>query len=202
MTPPAMTLIICPGIHSVALSDRFIAALQRQLQAHSPRLEPPRLQPTGLLPTQRYAPFSGFSVWSYLQTVAAPSVPLVLIGFSAGVAGALAAAQLWQAQGRTVAALIAIDGWGVPQLGDFPLHRISHDHFTHWSSALLGAGHDSFYADPPVAHLDLWQAPDRTSGLWLSSHAASPSSPVRTTAIACIAQLLQRYGCGTQLERL
>ena len=81
-----MTLIICPGMHSVALSDRFIAALQRQLQANSPRPKPPRPQPVGLLPTQRYAPFSGFSVWSYLQTVAAPSVPLLLIGFSAGVA--------------------------------------------------------------------------------------------------------------------
>ena len=197
-----MTLIICPGMHPVTLSDRFIVALQHQLQANSPRSESQRPQPVGLLPTQRHAPFSGFSVWSYLQTVAVPSIPLLLIGFSAGVAGAIAAAQLWQAQGHTVVALIAIDGWGVPQLGDFPLHRISHDHFTHWSSALLGTGQDSFYADPPVAHLDLWQAPDRTSGLWLSSHAAVPSSPVRTTAIACIAQLLQRYGCGNQLEQL
>ncbi|MGD1941929.1 MAG: hypothetical protein ACFB0G_11510 [Leptolyngbyaceae cyanobacterium] len=197
-----MTLIICPGMHPVVLSDRFIVALQHQLQASLPLTEPQRTQPVGLLPAQRYAPFSGFSVWSYLQTVAVPAVPLLLIGFSAGVAGAIAAAQLWQAQGRTVAALIAIDGWGVPQLGDFPFHRISHDHFTHWSSALLGTGHDSFYADPPVAHLDLWQAPDRTSGWWLSGAAAVPSSPRQTTAIACIAQLLQRYGCGTQLERL
>jgi hypothetical protein len=88
------------------------------------------------------------AVWSFLQTAADPQEPLLLIGFSAGVVGAIAAANLWQGQGRRVAAVIAVDGWGVPQVGDFPLHRVSHDYFTHWSSAVLGAGADSFYADP------------------------------------------------------
>ena len=55
-------------------------------------------------------------------------------------------------------ALIAFDGWGVPLVGNFPIYRISHDQFTHWSSELLGKGDKSFYADPPVEHLDLWRS--------------------------------------------
>jgi len=44
---------------------------------------------------------------------------------------------------------------GVPLVGNFPIHRLSHDYFTHWSSAVLGSGNDSFYADPPVEHLEM-----------------------------------------------
>lgn len=181
-----MTLIICPGVHAPGLSDRFLAALNQQLQPAG--IVPPVL-PEQVLPTQRYAPFNGLAVWSFVQATAEPQSPLLLIGFSAGVVGAIAAAQLWQAQGRTVAALIAMDGWGVPQVGNFPLHRLSHDYFTHWSSAVLGAGQDSFYADPPVDHLDLWQFPDRAVGVRVS-----PSGGTRqTTAIAFIADLVVGY---------
>ena len=149
-----MTVIICPGVHDAALSDRFLTALNRELRkAGSTRL----VSPEQVLPTQRYAPFDGLAVGSFVEKRADPQAPLVLIGFSAGVVGAIAAANFWRAQGRTVAAAIAVDGWGVPQVGDFPLHRVSHDQFTQWSSALLGAGQDSFYADPPVEHLELWQ---------------------------------------------
>lgn len=143
-----------------------------------------------VLPPDRYAPFNGVSVWSFLQRAAAPDEPLLLIGFSAGVVGAIAAGQLWQRQGHSMAALIAMDGWGVPQVGDFPLHRVSHDAFTHWSSALLGQGQAGFYADPPVSHLALWQFPERARG-W---RCQSPSSKGEaTTAVAFIGDLLQQY---------
>lgn len=181
-----MTLIICPGVHDPALSDRFLVALNQQLRDLGAKRQVRREQ---VLPTLRQAPFNGLAVWSFVQAQADPQAPLLLIGFSAGVVGAIAAAHLWQAQGRTVAAAIAVDGWGVPQVGEFPLHRVSHDYFTHWSSGLLGAGEDSFYAEPPVDHLDLWQFPARATGV----HVRPPAPPEPTTAIAAIAQWVLQY---------
>ncbi|MEM6835983.1 MAG: hypothetical protein AAF609_03925 [Cyanobacteria bacterium P01_C01_bin.120] len=180
-----MTLIVCPGIHDAALSDRFLWALNQQLQQTDSALVPTHQ----LLPTSQYWPFDGWAVWSFLQQQADPQAPLLLIGFSAGVVGAIAAANLWQAQGRSVAAVIALDGWGVPQVGSWPLHRVSHDHFTHWSSALLGAGHDSFYAEPAIAHLALWQFPEQALGKSIGQS----GKPEPMTAIAFIAKLVARY---------
>jgi hypothetical protein len=97
------------------------------------------------------------------------NIPLTFIGFSAGVVGAMGAAVAWELLGGKVQALFALDGWGVPTIGTFPIHRLSHDYFTHWSSALLGAGQDSFYADPGVAHLDLWRSPQAIQGYWVSA---------------------------------
>ncbi|MCU0568633.1 MAG: hypothetical protein MUF49_18805 [Oculatellaceae cyanobacterium Prado106] len=91
-------------------------------------------------------------------------VPLFFVGFSAGVVGAIGAARLWHQWGGQVQGLAAFDGWGVPLWGDFPIYRISHDAFTHWSSALLGAGQASFYAEPPVSHLALWRSPETVQG--------------------------------------
>lgn len=101
----------------------------------------------------------------------------------------MAAARSWQQSGGTIKALIALDGWGVPLYGDFPIHRLSHDHFTHWSSKLLGAGLDGFYADPPVEHLELWRSPQTTQGWW-----EQKSQLQQITAVAFLALLLQRYG--------
>ncbi|WP_421656938.1 hypothetical protein [Leptothermofonsia sp. ETS-13] len=115
----------------------------------------------------------------------------MFIGFSAGVAGAIGAAWGWQWWGGKVKALIALDGWGVPLVGNFPIHRVSHDYFTHWSSALLGAGEDSFYAEPGVEHLDLWRSPHTASGWHLT--AGSSHSPIRTTAARFIMTFVQ---CG------
>ncbi|RZM75237.1 hypothetical protein [Leptolyngbya iicbica] len=193
-----MTLIICPGIHDVALSDRFLAALNQQLTTIGSTLHIAEGQ---VFPSDREAPFNGLAVWSFLQEQANPAEPLVLIGFSAGVVGAIAAANLWQGQGRMVAAAIAVDGWGVPQVGDFPLYRVSHDYFTHWSSAVLGAGADSFYADPPVDHLDLWQFPDRAAGFWVSSSARGRPTTKATTAIAFIAAIICQYEGASPSDR-
>jgi hypothetical protein len=85
--------------------------------------------------------------------------PILIISFSAGVVGAIAAASIWQSIGGTIRAFIALDGWGVPLYGNFPIHRLSHDAFTHYTSSLLGSGEDSFYADPSVAHETLWRSP-------------------------------------------
>lgn len=149
-----------------------------------------------IFPASVQPAYSGWQVLQFIAAHLAPPLesdvqePLVLIAFSAGVVGAIVAAHLWQQQGGFVQALIAIDGWGVPLWGAFPIHRFSHDHWTHWSSAWLGAGKDSFYADPAVPHLTLWQSPQTVAG-WLLPDTGHPAR--RTTAAAAIANLLQQY---------
>lgn len=89
--------------------------------------------------------------------------PLFFIGFSAGVVGAMGTAIIRQ---ENTQGLIAIDGWGVPLNASFPLYRISHDKFTHITSALLGNGQQNFYCSPEVSHLSLWQNPHLAWGWW------------------------------------
>jgi hypothetical protein len=180
------TLVICPGIHEPQLTDRFLQALkEREIIRNTPLI----------FPTQKYPAFSGFHVVQFLQQELgeAKKNPLVFLSFSAGVVGAIAAALAWQASGGQVIAFIALDGWGVPLLGNFPIHRLSHDEFTHWSSALLGSGEESFYADPPVAHLDLWRSPDLVTGWTTKKNAAGKETRSRIAATAFLAMLLQRY---------
>jgi hypothetical protein len=158
-----------------------------------------RLETWLVFPAERYPPYSGLYILRFLHEAFSRhdpdrtfSTPLVLIGFSAGVVGAMGAALGWQAMGGTVKALLAIDGWGVPLLGEFPIHRLSHDSFTHWSSAWLGAGEDSFYADPGVAHLDFWRSPQTAEGWWLAPDRAKP--PTALSAASFLTALLHRYG--------
>jgi hypothetical protein len=159
------SIVICPGIHPTAFTQQFLmgvgAVLDRAL----------------VFPTDRYPVYSSWHIWQFLQAQPALSVhrEILLIGFSAGVVGAAGAINLWQWSGGQVKALIAIDGWGVPLLGDVPFYRMSHDPFTHWSSALLGIGNESFYAEPAVAHLDLWRSPQLIQG-W-TVRLPQPSSP-------------------------
>ncbi|WP_013322325.1 hypothetical protein [Gloeothece verrucosa] len=152
-----MTYLICPGIHDPQLTNNFLEALKQQ------RIN---LTPLLVLPVDRYPTFSAFHIVDFLQQEYKnnPFKQLTFISFSAGVVGAIGAAWRWRQQGKQVRALIAVDGWGVPLWGDFPIYRLSHDSFTHWSSALLGEGQESFYADPPVEHLDLWRAPQAATG--------------------------------------
>ncbi len=91
------------------------------------------------------------------------TAPITAIGFSAGVVGMAGALTLWQQPSGKVARFFAVDGWGVPIVG-LPVCRLSHDEFTHWSSLPLGAGKVNFYADPPVAHLALWETPEQVRG--------------------------------------
>jgi hypothetical protein len=173
-----MTIVICPGYHPPELTIDFLKGLgrtpARSLSGAS------FLSQEIIYPADRYPPYSSLYLLTFLRQqlrIRQPDKdkvdpklhPLLWIGFSAGVVAAIGAAHLWQAAGGTVKAVIAIDGWGVPLWGNFPIHRVSHDAFTHWSSALLGGGEDSFYADPTVQHLDLWRSPQQIWGYYIKS---------------------------------
>jgi hypothetical protein len=120
--------------------------------------------------------------------------PVIFISFSAGVVGAIAAAWQWQLLGGDVKAFIAIDGWGVPLSGKFPIHRLSHDYFTHWSSSLLGSGQDNFYAEPAVDHLTMWRSPQSVQGWWVDSSQGEITTPkTRLTAAEFLHLLLKHY---------
>ncbi len=165
-----MKILVCPGIHPIDLTERFVA----QIQACLPKTEKP-LPEFVVFPAERLPVYSPRHVLGFLSS------DTLVIAFSAGVVGAIAAARLRQQRGETIRALIAIDGWSVPLFGNFPIHRISHDFFTHWSSSLLGEGLESFYADPAIAHLALWESPQ--SAINKSSQSAA----------TFIARLIERY---------
>lgn len=168
-------------MHDPQLTQQFL---------HS--LHPLRSHQWLIFPAQNYPAYSSIDLLSFLRKhLGAPAhaSPLLFIGFSAGVVGAMGAAAVWQMQLGKVRGLIALDGWGVPLLGNFPIHRVSHDAFTHWSSALLGAGQESFYAEPAVEHLELWRSPDKTSGWWLKA----PGCRVRCCAAEFLTVLFQKY---------
>jgi hypothetical protein len=146
-----------------------------------------------IFPAQDYPAYSGVHILQFLGDRVPAASELIFISFSAGVVGAIAAALAWQLQGGKVKAFIAVDGWGVPLTGNFPIHRISHDYFTHWSSALLGSGLDSFYADPPIEHLELWRNPQTAQGWWVQHSEGTSETRSPTTAAVFLNHLLQRY---------
>ncbi|MGJ3250967.1 MAG: hypothetical protein ACFE0J_07530 [Elainellaceae cyanobacterium] len=211
-----MTIVLCPGIHDTKLTQCFIEDLNDTL-GHS-----------WVFPTDRYPAYSAVHLFQWLRdranvfpmspltdSATRPSLrypSLTFISFSAGSVAAIGAALAWQQCGGNVKALIAMDGWGVPLWGNFPIYRISHDYTTHWSSACLGSGSDSFYADPAVSHLDLWRSPQSALGWWihpshlsnnplhslirscpLTSHAAPHPVQTFTTAANFIATLIERH---------
>jgi hypothetical protein len=178
-------IIICPGIHDSELTDRLVKLLQ-EAQIHRDRLI--------IYPTQNYPAFSAFHLERFLQQKLSQSSDrtVIFLSFSAGVVGAIGAALAWQQNGGKVAAFIALDGWGVPLWGDFPIYRFSHDEFTHWSSALLGSGKESFYADPPVEHLTLWRSPDLVGGWKIKEAADGYQIRSYTTAIATLKEILEK----------
>lgn len=183
-------VIICPGIHEPQLTQDFLEALHRD---NISNLSNDWNNKVVIFPAQDYPAYSAVHILEFLQHyLGSIKTPVVFIGFSAGVAGAIGAAWGWQLLGGTVKAFIAFDGWGVPLYGNFPIHRLSHDYFTHWSSALLGAGEESFYADPAIAHLDFWRSPDVCQGWWV--HPATTGKPEQrtyTTAAQFVTQLLR-----------
>lgn len=184
-------------MHDIALTQSFLKNLQLGSTSDFTAKYHPNLF---VFPAQRYPVYSALHIVQFLQEtlrqrpLAAEVNDFVFLSFSAGVAGAIGAAWAWQQLGGKVKALIALDGWGVPLYGDFPIHRVSHDQFTHWSSALLGAGADSFYADPASDHLDLWRSPQVIQGWWVPATTTTPSPPIATTAAVFLTVLLQRYG--------
>ncbi|MFH7029971.1 MAG: hypothetical protein ACHBN1_32550 [Heteroscytonema crispum UTEX LB 1556] len=198
-----MSVIICPGIHEPALTESFVSALL-ELNSDNSR----RLTSVNLLkyPAEGFLALSGFHIVEFLSVNAERLVvrhslsnklesPLVFISFSAGVVGAITAAYWWQLLGGHVKAFIAIDGWGVPLWGNFPIHRMSHDYFTHWSSSLLDSRHnnDNFYADPPIDHLQMWRSPEMVQGWCVDSSSGGSPPQVRLTAAEFLYMLLKRY---------
>ncbi|XGV98270.1 MAG: hypothetical protein ACAF41_04905 [Leptolyngbya sp. BL-A-14] len=188
-----MGVVICPGVHDRHLTQEFVQGVWESDG------QPIASDSWWVFPAERYPAYSGWHILRFLHEQSSryhpdlrTSPPIVLIGFSAGVVGAMGAAFAWQRLGGTVNAVLAIDGWGVPLVGGFPVHRLSHDSFTHWSSALLGAGEDSFYADPGVAHLELWRSPQTAHGWWLIPNAANP--PKAVSAANFLTALLRHYG--------
>ncbi len=188
-----MVTIICPGFHDRALTTCFLNAVYPQWRSRK------ALGHLLIYPTERYPPYNPSTILDFLQNSSSSQhpiddIPVIFMGFSAGVVGAMGAAWLWQQQGGQVKGLIAWDGWGVPGLGDFPVYRLSHDYFTHWSSALLGKGVESFWADPAVEHLDLWRSPHTIKGWWLSSTPDGKQTTLPTTAKQVLIQWLTRMG--------
>jgi hypothetical protein len=169
-----LSIVLCPGIHDPVLTEGFVAALRSiTLNASDPRQ-------LLVVPAQDWPVYSPHHILQFLSSLPSVTEPL-FIGFSAGVVGAIGAAQILHRQGVAVKALIAIDGWGVPLAARFPVYRLSHDQFTDWSSALLGGGLERFYADPAVDHLAMWQSPQRVCGTWVRSltpQAVANSTPM------------------------
>ncbi|MBW4664417.1 MAG: hypothetical protein KME01_09490 [Chroococcus sp. CMT-3BRIN-NPC107] len=184
-----MNIFICPGFHLPELTRCFLQELSLSADLTSTISE-------NILTfsVKNYTPLSSLHILQNLLTTygqPAKAAPIVFISFSAGVIGALGAAWGWELLGGKVKALIAIDGWGVPLGGNFPIHRLSHDYFTHTTSIVLSRPEDSFYADPMVEHLDMWRSPSTVTG-WM----VSPSNPnVRSylNEAEFILRLLKRY---------
>ncbi|MEH1937981.1 MAG: hypothetical protein V7L14_30585 [Nostoc sp.] len=194
-----MSIIICPGIHEPELTESFRVVLL-DLVSHS-AIAP---NPANILiyPGKDFFVLSAFHILQFLRVSVAHrryrlgdrlKSPLIFISFSAGVVGAIGAAHLWQLLGGRVKAFIAIDGWGVPLQGNFPIHRMSHDYFTHWSSCLLGSGQNNFYAEPAVDHLSMWKSPQTVQGCWVDSSLEIIPPKGRLKADEFLLMLLKRY---------
>lgn len=187
-----MSIIICPGIHDSALTQCFVSGLLEQVVDKEKSQLPANLL---IVPVEGGLALSPFHILQFLHKHLHNRIqsPIVFISFSAGVVGAIIAAHKWQQFGGHVKAFIAIDGWGVPLLGNFSIHRMSHDYFTHWSSSLLGSGQNNFYADPSVDHLEMWRSPQTVQGCWVDSFFGESPPKERLTAAEFLHLLLKHY---------
>ncbi len=185
-----MSIIICPGIHKPALTENFISGC-----LNFDRVSAKKSVNILAFPGSGVLALSPLHILEFLHDRLGNELesPVIFISFSAGVVGAILAANSWQLLGGNVKAFIAIDGWGVPLWGDFPIHRMSHDYFTHWSSSLLGSGQNNFYAEPAVDHLSMWRSPQTVQGLWVDPSLEFYPKSDRLSAAEFLRLLLQRY---------
>lgn len=176
-----MKIIICPGIHDPELTQSFIAGWLNPVADGAMSQYAENIL---VFPGQGLLTLSAFHILDFLCDRLGNELksPVIFVSFSAGVVGAIAAAVKWQLLGGHVKAFIAIDGWGMPLWGNFPIHRLSHDYFTHWTSTLLGGGQNSFYASPAVDHLAMWRSPQIVKGSWVDS--SSEFSPPKSSLSA------------------
>lgn len=166
-----MQIFICPGIHPPELTQEFISKVRLPLERCS------------VFPSDRHPVYSPQHILEFFE----PDDAIVIIAFSAGVVGAISAARIWQRRGIRIARLIAIDGWGVPLFGEFPIHRVSHNRFTHWSSLILGGNATHFYADPAVEHLTIWHSPESVRGIVESSNRTMTAADFISEVVHAIA---------------
>ena len=198
-----MSIIICPGIHSPQLTDNFVSQCIKHIMEELGCHNSVELL---VLPNRGMLNLSGVYIFKYLyEHLNADfsfslrnqhTTPLIFISFSAGVLGAIIAAFNWQISGGKIKAFIAMDGWGVPLITsciNFPIHRISHDYFTHWSSRILGIGNNNFYADPFVEHLEMWRSPQVVQGWWVDSPMNESNYNKSLGLIEFLYLLLQEY---------
>ena len=185
-------LIICPGFHDPALTQSLLADL-----GSNPVFQNISIQVMGQVAGDDPSPWrvlSGYQVRQFIAaTLGCPAhkqsqIPaaanLFFLAFSAGCVGAVGAARHWYALGGSVGALFAVDGWGVVLAEPFPVYRLSHDLFTHQTSRLLGGQPISFYADPPVPHLDIWRSPGQVPGWRVQMGEGNPAVPLKTPITA------------------
>lgn len=154
------SLIICPGVHATRWTQDFVAQLVGADRALAPRIHVSPVAPT--------LAWSGYPLRRWL-TAAFPipaRSPLTFVAFSAGCVAAAAIAHYWGQQGGRVERVIALDGWGVPLGGPFPVQRLSHDFLTHLTTTGPAPNQAHFYGDPAVPHGHLWRYPAQVSG-WM-----------------------------------
>lgn len=152
-------IIICGGIHSIKITKKFVDLIKIQLKDN---LRESYL----IIPLNQRPPYDAKNLFDNLMEngVLPQEKALTIIAFSAGVVGCLAMARKWQREGGIINCLIAFDGWGVPLIGDFPIHCFSHDLFTHLTTCFWVNNNEHFYAQPAVSHLEMWTAPLTVSG--------------------------------------
>lgn len=159
-----ISLVLCGGFHAPHDTEGL-----QQLCRQSPDLQALLLVVLG-----HDAPVAPLSAHRLRQSLddallrqglsGSPSPDLILWAFSAGCVGTVALAHHWQRYRGRVRGVFLVDGWGVPWHGSAPLHRLSHDDFTHRSSRWLGAGRADFVAQPGVPHRQLWRSPQTVMG--------------------------------------
>ena len=195
-----MSIIICPGIHEPELTESFRVGLLDLVSNSAIAHNPANIL---VYPGEDVLVLSALHILQFLRDRLTDSLesPIIFISFSAGVVGAIGTAHLWQLLGGRVKAFIAIDGWGVPLQGNFPIHRMSHDYFTHWSSCLLGCGQNNFYAEPAIDHLSIWRclttsrsaSTPQIEGCWVDSSIGISPPKGHLTASEFLLMLLKRY---------
>jgi hypothetical protein len=156
MSPVA--LVVCGGLHPPGWTAQILATI-----AADERLS--QLPVVTFCPSSPLAVLSARSLRQQLDArLVTPNPALIIWAFSAGCVGAAALANHWHRYRNPVLALFLVDGWGVPWSGIAPLHRLSHDRFTHTTSRWLGQGTADFVATPAVPHPRLWQSPQTVLG--------------------------------------
>lgn len=186
-----MNIIICPGMHKAELTTSFISGLSEFNPDIFSCLSSVKIL---IYPGEGLKTLSSLHVLSFLfEKIEDVKSPVVFISFSAGVVGGLQAAYLWQMLGGMVKAFIAIDGWGVPLVGNFPIHTISHDYFTHVSLLDFARGNNNFYAQPAVEHLEIWRSPQSVRGWWVNPKFKIKNSKIYLTLAEFLHMLLKHY---------